>query len=105
MSKLYTLKEVRLFEAAHTALREGGLFTKALTQLPYAKTSQVDNFGGHNYGFFMWQAGREDMLEQVIEIAQGADDGEEILRKLIALRAQQALDAEAELKKTSETGS
>jgi hypothetical protein len=95
--KLFTEKEKELYRLTFAVLDTEGFFNHAIRQLPFT-INQEPQLGAYNLGFFMWKAGREDMLDYVIELAQSADDMEVVLKKLIAFRAQQALDAVAEEK-------
>jgi hypothetical protein len=94
--KFYTAYETNLFQRTFDAMKQEGFFKAVIMNktLPFAVNQ--DEFGAYNLGFFMWQAGREDVLEQVIGLLQESSDVDEALAKLLAIRSQQASHAAAE---------
>lgn len=84
---LYTDYQKFLYASTFDAMKQNGYFNQfgsAAQPLPFAINQ--DGFGAYNIGFFMWQAGREQTIDDMVTLCETATSVAQVKARLLALR-------------------
>lgn len=84
--KTFTEYQKQLYRKTFQALNDTGFWSEALkTGLPFS-INQDPAIGAYNTGFYMWQAGREHTIDDMLALCEGTNSVDQIKERLKQLR-------------------